>query len=168
VHALNFYAGGDPGIDLHLCVHERLLTAVPGDHGHAFGSWLDEFQLPRERVVIMLPKMLPGSEARQAVVAANYRGNGFRVACTALNAEQLLLLRARVRADVLRIDAGWLASAAGALAADVPVMQPAADLMVCRIEQPQQRAAALSLGASLLQGHAVAAPQAAPPTAGPA
>jgi len=55
LHAINFFRqAGDSAADLYLNVHDRLLSAVSSNHGHAFRRILDALELPLERVVLQL------------------------------------------------------------------------------------------------------------------
>ncbi|TWI67621.1 EAL domain-containing protein (putative c-di-GMP-specific phosphodiesterase class I) [Pseudoduganella lurida] len=106
LHAINFFRqGACAGIDLHLNVHGRLLSAVSSNHGHAFRRILDALALPVERIVLQLPATTPQQSWLLGYVADNYRRNGFRFAVQAGGATEGQALLDRVRPDLIRIDA---------------------------------------------------------------
>jgi hypothetical protein len=90
LHAINFFrqAGGSDA-DLYLSVHDRLLSAVSINHGHAFRRILDALGLPADRVVLQLPAVSANQRWLLSYVTDNYQRNGFRM----------------VRPAALRIDA---------------------------------------------------------------
>ncbi|MEI7445000.1 MAG: EAL domain-containing protein [Burkholderiales bacterium] len=108
VHALAFQAIARPGQSLHLSVHPRLLDAVPEHHGRVYRGLLDSLGLDDLRVVIELPAIAPGDEARIAPVAASYRRHGFGVAFRPVSRRQLDALLEHCLLDALRIDADRL------------------------------------------------------------
>jgi hypothetical protein len=78
---INFFRqAADGGPDLYLNVHDRLLSAVSSNHGHAFRRILDALELPLARVVLQLPAATPQQGWLLNYVADNYRRNGFRLA----------------------------------------------------------------------------------------
>ena len=89
LHAINFFRqAGDDGQDLYLNVHDRLLSAVSSNHGHAFRRILDALELPLPRVVLQLPAASPQQSWLLNYVADNYRRNGFRLAINVAAAGQ--------------------------------------------------------------------------------
>jgi len=130
LHAINFFRqSGSPGPDLFLNVHDRLLSAVSSNHGHAFRRILDALELPLARVVLQLPPTSPQQGWLLNYVADNYRRNGFRFAALAATPAEARQLLERVRPNVLRFDARELPDLAElaavlqqARAAEVPVV----------------------------------------------
>ena len=117
LHAINFFrqlqapAAGQPPVDLYLNVHDRLLSAVSSNHGHAFQRILAALGLPVERIVLQLPQVTPQQGWLLQYVADNYRRNGFRFAVNAATPAEALDLLARVRPDVLKLDVRRLGQA---------------------------------------------------------
>ena len=106
LHAINFFRQPEcAGLDLHLNVHGRLLSAVSSNHGHAFRRILDALELPLANIVLQLPPTTPQQGCLLGYVADNYRRNGFRFAAHAGGAAEGLALLERVRPDVIRCDA---------------------------------------------------------------
>jgi EAL domain-containing protein (putative c-di-GMP-specific phosphodiesterase class I) len=106
LHAINFFRqSGTAGPDLFLNVHDRLLSAVSSNHGHAFRRILDALELPLARVVLQLPPTSPQQGWLLNYVADNYRRNGFRFALQATTPAEARQLLEKVRPNVLRIDA---------------------------------------------------------------
>lgn len=117
LHAINFFrqlqapAAGQEPVDLYLNVHDRLLSAVSSNHGHAFQRILAALGLPIERIVLQLPQVTPQQGWLLQYVADNYRRNGFRFAVNAATPAEALDLLARVRPDVLKLDVRLLGQA---------------------------------------------------------
>lgn len=117
LHAINFFrqlqapAAGQEPADLYLNVHDRLLSAVSSNHGHAFQRILAALGLPIERIVLQLPQVTPQQGWLLQYVADNYRRNGFRFAVNASGPVEALDLLARLRPDVLKLDARLLGQA---------------------------------------------------------
>jgi EAL domain-containing protein (putative c-di-GMP-specific phosphodiesterase class I) len=106
LHAMNFFRQPEAGgSDLYLSVHARLMAAVDGNHGAAFGRVLEALDLPRERIVLQLPVVSRQQNWLLDYVADNYRRNGFRIAVNAVDATEALTLIERVRPAVVKIDA---------------------------------------------------------------
>ena len=79
LHAINFFRQNEAEqADLYLNVHDRLLSAVSSNHGHAFQRILDALGLPIERIVLQLPTVTTNQSWLLNYVADNYRRNGFR------------------------------------------------------------------------------------------
>lgn len=115
LHAINFFrqrAAGDA--DLYLRVHDRLLSAVSGDHGRAFLRILDGLGLSVDRIVLQLSAINANQGWLLSYVADNYRRNGFRIALRVASPAQGLALLAHVRPVALKLDARRLGDA-GAL-----------------------------------------------------
>lgn len=107
LHAINFFRqeeGGDA--DLYLSVHDRLLSAVSINHGHAFRRILDALGLPAARVVLQLPAVSANQRWLLGYVSDNYRRNGFRMALNLTDPGRAAELLNQVRPAALRIDAG--------------------------------------------------------------
>jgi EAL domain-containing protein (putative c-di-GMP-specific phosphodiesterase class I) len=106
LHTMNFFRQPEAGgSDLYLSVHARLMAAVDGNHGAAFGRVLEALELPRERIVLQLPVVTRQQNWLLDYVADNYRRNGFRIAINAPDATEALKLVERVRPGVVKIDA---------------------------------------------------------------
>jgi EAL domain-containing protein (putative c-di-GMP-specific phosphodiesterase class I) len=106
LHSINFFRqSGDGGEDLYLNVHDRLLSAVSTNHGHAFRRILDALELPIERVVLQLPAATPQQGWLLNYVSDNYRRNGFRFAVNVGGPRDALNVLDRLRPDVFKLDA---------------------------------------------------------------
>lgn len=106
LHAINFFRqeeGGDA--DLYLSVHDRLLSAVSINHGHAFRRILDALGLPAARVVLQLPEVSANQRWLLGYVTDNYKRNGFRMALSLPDAGRAAELLTQVQPAALRIDA---------------------------------------------------------------
>jgi EAL domain-containing protein (putative c-di-GMP-specific phosphodiesterase class I) len=123
LHAINFFrqADGAPeaasngDADLYLNVHDRLLSAVSSNHGHAFRRILDALELPLSRVVLQLPVATPQQGWLLNYVSDNYRRNGFRFAVNVDSAADALGVLDRLRPDVFKLDTRVLHDTAGLL-----------------------------------------------------
>src|SRR5471030_1837795 len=105
LHAINFFRqAGEGEQDLYLNVHDRLLSAVSSNHGHAFRRILDALELPLERVVLQLPAASPQQGWLLNYVSDNYRRNGFRFAVNVPSAREGLQVLQRLRPDVFKLD----------------------------------------------------------------
>jgi EAL domain-containing protein (putative c-di-GMP-specific phosphodiesterase class I) len=109
LHAINFFrqaeAAPNAQADLYLNVHDRLLSAVSSNHGHAFRRILDALELPVSRVVLQLPAATPQQGWLLNYVSDNYRRNGFRFAVNVNSARDALAVLDRLRPDVFKLDA---------------------------------------------------------------
>jgi EAL domain-containing protein (putative c-di-GMP-specific phosphodiesterase class I) len=106
LHAINFFrqpAAEDA--DLFLSVHARLLAAVDGNHGMAFGRILKMLELPQQKVVLQLPAVAERQGWLLNYVSDNYRRNGFRIAVNVSDTAEAFVLLERVRPDVVKFDA---------------------------------------------------------------
>jgi EAL domain-containing protein (putative c-di-GMP-specific phosphodiesterase class I) len=105
LHSINFFRQRpDDDADLFLSVHERLLTAVEGNHGLVFRQVLDDLELPAQRVVLQLPTATPNLHGILLHVVQSYRSHGFRVALNAASVADALKLAGQVRPDLLKLD----------------------------------------------------------------
>jgi EAL domain-containing protein (putative c-di-GMP-specific phosphodiesterase class I) len=106
LHAINFFrqAEGSDG-DLYLSVHDRLLSAVSINHGHAFRRILDALGLPVEKVVLQLPAVGPNQRWLLGYVTDNYKRNGFRMALNLAAPGRAAELLTQVRPAAIKIDA---------------------------------------------------------------
>ena len=167
LHAINFFRqAGESGPDLFLNVHDRLLSAVSSNHGHAFRRILDALELPLARVVLQLPPTSPQQGWLLNYVADNYRRNGFRFAAHAATAEEARALLERARPDVLRVDARslpalpeLLALLEQARAAQVPLIFRR--LASAQALQTLRDLAEAGAGQVLVQGYLLDTPRAA-------
>jgi EAL domain-containing protein (putative c-di-GMP-specific phosphodiesterase class I) len=115
LHSINFFRQPEAEqADLYLSVHDRLLSAVSSNHGHAFKRILDALDLPLDRIVLQLPAVTPNRDWLLNYVADNYRRNGFRLAFNISSAQQGCDLLGRLRPDVFKLDAGRLQDEAAA------------------------------------------------------
>jgi EAL domain-containing protein (putative c-di-GMP-specific phosphodiesterase class I) len=109
LHAINFFRQAEAvpngRADLYLNVHDRLLSAVSSNHGHAFRRILDALELPLERVVLQLPAATPQQGWLLNYVSDNYRRNGFRFAVNVNSPRDALGVLDRLRPDVFKLDA---------------------------------------------------------------
>ncbi|SHG64648.1 EAL domain-containing protein [Massilia sp. CF038] len=106
LHAINFFRQADgKQTDLYLSVHDRLLSAVSINHGHAFRRILDALGLPADRVVLQLPAVSPNQRWLLNYVTDNYKRNGFRMALNLTAPERATELLTQVQPAALRIDA---------------------------------------------------------------
>jgi EAL domain-containing protein (putative c-di-GMP-specific phosphodiesterase class I) len=123
LHAINFFRQADGagdgvdhgGADLYLNVHDRLLSAVSSNHGHAFRRILDALELPLARVVLQLPVATPQQGWLLNYVSDNYRRNGFRFAVNVDSAADAIAVLDRLRPDVFKLDTRVLHDTAGLL-----------------------------------------------------
>ena len=123
LHSINFFrqADGTPEssangeADLYLNVHDRLLSAVSSNHGHAFRRILDALELPLSRVVLQLPVATPQQGWLLNYVTDNYRRNGFRFAVNVDSAADAIAVLDRLRPDVFKLDTRVLHDTAGLL-----------------------------------------------------
>ncbi|MFZ6801814.1 EAL domain-containing protein [Undibacterium sp. Di24W] len=107
LHAINFFRQAPiQTSDLYLSVHNRLLTAVTGNHGAAFQRVLSKLDIPQQRIVLQLPAISASQRWAISHVAENYRRNGFRFAVHAGSIEQAFDLLERVRPNVLKLNFG--------------------------------------------------------------
>jgi EAL domain-containing protein (putative c-di-GMP-specific phosphodiesterase class I) len=170
LHSINFFRQADSApnaqADLYLNVHDRLLSAVSSNHGHAFRRILDALELPLERVVLQLPAATPQQGWLLNYVSDNYRRNGFRFAVNVNSARDALGVLDRLRPDVFKLDARELQDTAGLS----ELLQRAAAAKVAvvfkRVETPQHLTALRELGAAagvslLVQGYLLDEPRSA-------
>lgn len=166
LHSINFFRQAVDGADLYLNVHDRLLSAVSSNHGHAFRRILDALELPLERVVLQLPAATPQQGWLLNYVSDNYRRNGFRFAVNANSARDALAVLERLRPDVFKLDVrdgqdgeGWTALLRRSAAAGVAVIAR-------RVETAAQLSAVGEISAAagvplLVQGYQLDQPRAA-------
>lgn len=110
LHAINFFRqAGANQQDLYLNVHDRLLSAVSSNHGHAFRRILDALELPLARVLLQLPAATPQQGWLLNYVADNYRRNGFRLAINVAGPGEALQILERLQPAALKLDARELA-----------------------------------------------------------
>jgi len=109
LHAINFFRQNEAGqADLYLNVHDRLLSAVSSNHGHAFQRILDALGLPIERIVLQLPTVTTNQSWLLNYVADNYRRNGFRLAINVNSVNEAIGLLERLHPHSFKLDAGNL------------------------------------------------------------
>jgi EAL domain-containing protein (putative c-di-GMP-specific phosphodiesterase class I) len=168
LHSINFFRQADAApnanADLYLNVHDRLLSAVSSNHGHAFRRILDALELPLARIVLQLPASTPQQGWLLNYVSDNYRRNGFRFAVNVASARDGLQVLERLRPDVFKLDARELDNE------HLPtLLRRSAEANVAvlfrRIETPQTLSALRQLGAAanvplLAQGYLLDEPRA--------
>ncbi|EEF22298.1 conserved hypothetical protein [Ricinus communis] len=165
LHAINFFRqAGDSTADLYLNVHDRLLSAVSSNHGHAFRRILDALELPLDRVVLQLPAATPQQGWLLNYVSDNYRRNGFRFAVNANSARDGLAVLDRSRPDVLKLDARELQDREGVLTLLRRAAAANVSVVCKRLETPQHLAALRELSAAagvvlLVQGYLLDEPR---------
>ncbi|WP_298406994.1 EAL domain-containing protein [Janthinobacterium sp.] len=109
LHAINFFRQGEAEqSDLYLNVHDRLLSAVSSNHGHAFQRILDALGLPIGRIVLQLPTVTPNQGWLLNYVADNYRRNGFRLAINVASVQEATGMLERLHPHAFKLDAGNL------------------------------------------------------------
>ncbi len=109
LHAINFFRQAEAQqTDLYLNVHDRLLSAVSSNHGHAFQRILDALGLPIERIVLQLPTVTPNQGWLLNYVADNYRRNGFRLAINVSSVHEASDMLQRLHPQAFKLDAGNL------------------------------------------------------------
>ena len=109
LHAINFFRQSEAEqSDLYLNVHDRLLSAVSSNHGHAFQRILDALGLPIERIVLQLPTVTPNQGWLLNYVADNYRRNGFRLAINVASVQDATGMLERLHPHAFKLDAGNL------------------------------------------------------------
>lgn len=166
VHTLNFQRGPGAGL-LFMNVHGRLLEAVADHHGRAFREILKLLAFPARQVVIEIPHTANDNRRLLALAAANFRSNGFAVALNVQQPAALPALLRVVQADYAKIDARGITDPDSLR----PLLESArggGTRLVCtRVGTTAQRDTLNKLPGLLLQGHAIAAPQARPLTGSP-
>ncbi|NYE59714.1 EAL domain-containing protein (putative c-di-GMP-specific phosphodiesterase class I) [Duganella sp. 1224] len=165
LHAMNFFRqAGAAQADLYLNVHDRLLSAVSSNHGHAFRRILDALELPLARVVLQLPAATPQQGWLLNYVSDNYRRNGFRFAVNLHSARDGLAVLDRLRPDVFKLDVRELQDREGLLALLRRSAAARVAVVFRRLETPQHLAAVRELGAAagvslLVQGYVLDEPR---------
>lgn len=138
LHAINFFRQADASVngdaDLYLNVHDRLLSAVSSNHGHAFRRILDALELPLSRVVLQLPVATPQQGWLLNYVTDNYRRNGFRFAVNVDSATDAMAVLDRLRPDVFKLDTRVLHDTAGLLQLLDRAQQAGVSVVFKRIE----------------------------------
>jgi EAL domain-containing protein (putative c-di-GMP-specific phosphodiesterase class I) len=166
LHAINFFRQPEAqGSDLYLNVHDRLLSAVSSNHGHAFKRILRALGLPTDQIVLQLP---PASASRRWLVnyvADNYRRNGFRVALNVVTPAEAADVIAQVRPDVVKIDARAFHDCAGLESLLLSAQARAASVIFKRVESEVSlemlaRASANTGVLAYFQGYLVDSPHA--------
>jgi EAL domain-containing protein (putative c-di-GMP-specific phosphodiesterase class I) len=153
VHAINYFIDAPPQRLLFLGVQERLLAAVPDDHGRTFADVLRGLGVPTRDVVIEIPAAANRDAALLARVVANYRSHGYRVALTHnRNAPGLLLALDHLRPDIVKLR--YQGNDRILKAAVLEVQATGARALITHLESGEQLDAARAAGADLLQGFA--------------
>jgi EAL domain-containing protein (putative c-di-GMP-specific phosphodiesterase class I) len=170
LHSINFFrqaeAAPNAHADLYLNVHDRLLSAVSSNHGHAFRRILDALELPLERVVLQLPAATPQQGWLLNYVSDNYRRNGFRFAVNVAGPRDALHVLGRLRPDVFKLDARDLHEEPALLELLQHCAADKVTVVFKRLETQQQLTALRQLGDTagvplLVQGYLLDEPRAA-------
>ncbi len=166
LHAINFFRQAADGPDLFLNVHDRLLSAVSSNHGHAFRRILDALELPLGRVVLQLPAATPQQGWLLNYVSDNYRRNGFRFAVNLNSPRDGLAVLDRLRPDVFKLDARDVQDREGLALLLQRCAATGVELVFKRVETPQHLAAVREISAAagvllLVQGYLLDEPRAA-------
>jgi EAL domain-containing protein (putative c-di-GMP-specific phosphodiesterase class I) len=167
LHAINFFRqAGQGDTALYLNVHDRLLSAVSSNHGHAFRRILDALELPLERVVLQLPAATPQQGWLLNYVSDNYRRNGFRFAVNVNSPRDGLAVLERLRPDVFKLDVRESQDKAGLVELLQRCAASKVEVVFKRLETPQHLAALRELSAAagvslLVQGYLLDEPRAA-------
>jgi len=152
LHSINFFRQADTApnaeADLYLNVHDRLLSAVSSNHGHAFRRILDALELPLSRVVLQLPVATPQQGWLLNYVSDNYRRNGFRFAVNVDSAADAVGILDRLRPDVFKFDTRVLHDTEGLLALLQRTREAGVSVVFKRIETDQALQALRELGAA--------------------
>ncbi len=140
LHAINFFRqpAASNG-DLYLSVHNRLLSSVSSNHGHAFRRILDALELPTGRVVLQLPKVSANQRWLLSYVTDNYIGNGFRMALHLGAPSEAEALLARTRLAAIKIDAQAIGSDDTLAALLALAAERGAQLIVRQVETTSAR-----------------------------
>ena len=178
LHSINFFRQADTApnadADLYLNVHDRLLSAVSSNHGHAFRRILDALELPLSRIVLQLPAATPQQGWLLNYVSDNYRRNGFRFAVNVASAQDGLQVLDRLRPDVFKLDARELHDTENLLTLLRRSAAANVSVLFKRVEAPQTLTVLRQLGEAagvplLAQGYLLDEPRAAllPPQSAP-
>lgn len=169
LHSINFFRQADTApnadADLYLNVHDRLLSAVSSNHGHAFRRILDALELPLSRIVLQLPAATPQQGWLLNYVSDNYRRNGFRFAVNVASAQAGLQVLDRLRPDVFKLDVRELHDTGGVLALLRRSAEAHVSVLFKRVETPQALTMLRQLGDAagvplLAQGYLLDEPRA--------
>jgi EAL domain-containing protein (putative c-di-GMP-specific phosphodiesterase class I) len=174
LHAINFFRQrAADGAELFLSVHQRLLSSVSSNHGHAFRRILDALELPAQRVILQLPQVSAQQRWLLGYVTDNYKGNGFRIALTAGAPSDVPALTARTGIAVIKIDAAAIGDDESLARLLVQTSERGARLVVKQVDAARTlarlHAVSTALGLPIhAQGAALGAGQASPPAQLPA
>jgi EAL domain-containing protein (putative c-di-GMP-specific phosphodiesterase class I) len=165
LHSINFFRQAGDETDLYLNVHDRLLSAVSSNHGHAFRRILDALELPLARVVLQLPAATPQQGWLLNYVSDNYRRNGFRFAVNVNSARDALGVLDRLRPDVFKLDAREVQDRDGLALLLQRCAAAEVALVFKRVETEQHLAAVREISAAagvsvLVQGYLLDEPRA--------
>lgn len=169
LHSINFFRQADSApnavADLYLNVHDRLLSAVSSNHGHAFRRILDALELPLARIVLQLPAATPQQGWLLNYVSDNYRRNGFRFAVNVASARDGLQVLDRLRPDVFKLDARELQDNEALLTLLRRSVEANVRVLFKRVETPQTLSLLRQLGEAagvplLAQGYLLDEPRA--------
>lgn len=167
LHAINFFRQPEAeGVDLYLHVHDRLLSAVSSNHGHAFRRILHALGLPVEQIVLQLPAASAARRWLVNYVADNYRRNGFRLALNAATPAEAADVLEQFRPDVVKVDAAVFDGGAGLERLLVLAQARSAKLVFKRVESQAsleliEQASANTGVEAYVQGYLIGVPRAA-------
>lgn len=162
IHALNFFGRVDLGKLLFLCVHEKLLGAVPANHGQAFRAIVDELGFDVKRFVIELPELLNADPAILPDILASYRRNGFAVLVNATATDHLKALAKGPAPDYIKLDVRRLTGVGELQAAIRLAGKLSGHVIAKRVETAAEFAYVTDSGATHVQGHVLGKPQTTP------
>lgn len=162
IHAGNFLRDGATPGKLFLNVHGRLLAAVNDDHGHTFRAVIDRLGIEPSRIVIETPAAANLDRPLLALVLANYRINGFRVAVNALGIPDVESVLRAVRPDFIKLGIHQLGGDEDLQRLDDIARDNGVRPIVTRVESAAQRELLQAFHGFLIQGYAVAPPRTLP------
>lgn len=164
-HVLNYRAIHQENGLLFLNVHPKLLLEVSA-HGKVFEQILHKYSVPTHRVVLEINESLIEQDKHLIAAVENYRALGYQIAFDHVGGHQSKLYRLwSVQHDFIKFDVSVIQQAAqhhGLAKALKGLIASVQDLgstpVILGIENQQQLDIAISAGATVLQGHFLAAP----------
>ena len=164
-HVLNYRAIHQENGLLFLNVHPKLLLEVSA-HGKVFEQILHKYSVPTHRVVLEINESLIEQDKHLIAAVENYRALGYQIAFDHVGGHQSKLYRLwSVQHDFIKFDVSVIQQAAqqpGLAKALKGLVASVQDLgstpVILGIENQQQLDIAISAGATVLQGHFLAAP----------
>lgn len=159
LHALNYFSAVPERQSLFVAVQPRLLESVKDGHGRAFEKVLDLIGVETSRVVIEIPLEVNRDWRLLKHVMVNYRSRGYRIALNhGVENEGWMAELGGLYPDFVRLEAGQLKRRSGMTALVDAIHRFGATLLVRDVETEQDMAAAVRVGADLLQGRFLGEP----------